>query len=802
MNLRCNLLKIYYLVLAATFWPGLSAAELIVEKVEVRIHGADTVSTSVAASRIKIKEGEPFLQELNDDSIRALYATHLFDLVEVFTENGARDGHIDVVYVLHPKRRLDNISFSGNKRVSTKKLRNTIAIKSGSLLNQTQVQKDVDAILEFYRVKGYPDVSVSTSYSNSGDRCVDLSYEIFEGSRMPIEAINFVGNHTVKTEELRKKITMRRRGFLSFLNKSGTYRPRQFDDDLEILRAYYKHLGFLDVIISKEDVRFERCEGKSLTITINVAEGPRFRVGNIAFSGNNIYDSDKFAKFMQIHEGEYFSPEKIDNSIDAIRRLYGRDGHIETAIFTQLRDGEGENVIDINFVIKESAVSRVGLVHLQGNTKTKNKVILRELSIFPGDVFNLSKLRNSENRLRETQYFERVSIMPESRDEDNTLDVLVSVNEGKTGKMIFGGAISSIDNIVGCIEFSQANCDFFNRRAHFQGAGQKFRTHFEMGTRSAQALISFEDPWLCNRELAFGSDIFFSRNEYRKSDHNYDGASYNERHAGFESHLRKRIAELLECHAYYRLDRTRIYDVDPCAPFMLQQQGKAGAKLISKVGVLLTRDSRDSLLYPTIGNRSIFSAGYAGLGGDIHYVDFDFQTGQWIRIKKSLIHSKTFAIVGKAGTMKKFKSEPIPYFDRKFLGGTTEMRGFEVHAVGPHFGGPVGAQSYVYGCAEYCTQLSNILRVAFFGEIAKVGVGFAELQKPIYADAGIELRLFVMGSPLRLIFGYPFRGDKFYKHKLQFNFTFGQRYKYYLGVHRKCRQQRTHKIQVIFLQCA
>ncbi|MDR3316484.1 MAG: outer membrane protein assembly factor BamA [Puniceicoccales bacterium] len=766
--------KLFFAVLLAGTLP-LSAEELTVGKVEMRIQGAATVGTDAVFSRIKLKEGEPFLQEKNDDSIRALYATHLFDLVEVITENGISDGHIDVVYVLHPKQRVAKVSFEGNRHISNKRLRKLVEVKDGGALDHTQVQKDVEAILDLYRSRGHADVAVAVRCAEAGnEEPQDLVYAIGEGARLPIGKINFSGNSSVPSRVLRKLMVLHRRTLFSFLSGSGNYRPRQLEDDLEKLRGYYHNLGFLDVRILAEDAILDRKSGNSLLITIPIIEGPRFKVGEVTFFGNTLYDNRRLEKLLQVHSGDYFSPDRVDQTVESLRYFYGRGGHIDSYVTAQRRANIANNSIDLTFAVRESPLSRVGMVNIQGNTKTKNSVILRELSLFPGDKFDLIKLRNSENRLRETRYFRQVTLVPEATEEPEIRNVAVNVEEEKTGKFSFGGALSSFDNIVGYVEFSQSNADIFNRNAHFQGAGQKFRSRVEVGTRTSQLLLSLGEPWLYNRELAFGTDIFATRSEYKKSDYNYDGATYNERHGGFESYFRKRIVELLEGRLYYRLDNAKLYDVGPQAPRPLKEQEAAGAQWISKVGLSLQRDSRDSLLYPTVGNRVILALDYAGLGGNIHYLNLDLQGGQWFKVANW--HTQTLALIGKIGTIKGFGSEPIPYFDRKFLGGVGDMRGFGGHAVGPrdpYCGEALGARTYAYGCGEYSFRFTDSFRMAFFGEAARVGLNYMRLKDPIYLDAGVEFRIFVMGSPLRLIFGYPLHGDRYTEYKVQFNFTFG-----------------------------
>jgi outer membrane protein insertion porin family len=744
--------------------------------VEVRVQGETPIDVSAISSRIKLREGAPFRQELNDDSIRALYATHLFDYVEVTTEKGVSDNCIDVVYVLHPKCRIGEVAFAGNRRVSARKLRGIVELSDGAMLDRGKVQRDVEAIRNFYLKRGYVDVAVTAELPGSGSgngTANRLTYSIGEGERLPISRVTFSGNDSVPSRELAKKMQLRRRRFFSFIDGSGYHIPGQLGTDLENLRTHYHNLGFLDVRIRAEDVVLGRGEDRTLTVQIPIVEGPRFRVGSISFSGNALHGEQTLRKLLKIHSGDYFSPAKVDGTAESLRYFYGQGGHIDTQVAAQRRANLSDGSIDLVFAIRESPMSRVGRVNVQGNVKTKNSVILRELSLYPGDKFDLIKLRNSENRLRETRYFNQATLVPEATEEPHVRDVTVGVEEAKTGKYYIGGALSSLDNIVGYVEFSQSNFDLTNRRSHFQGAGQKFHTRLEVGTRTSQLLLSFEEPWLFNRELAFGVDGFFTKSEYKKSDHNYDGASYNEKHVGFESYFRKRIVELLEGRAYYRLDRVRVYDIGHGAPLPLQREEALGHRWISKTGIALERDSRDSLLYPTVGTRVSLATDYAGLGGNVHYVNFDLQAGRWFKL--SDFHTQTFSLLAKAGTMRAFHGHPVPYFDRKFLGGPSAMRGFESHGVGPRdfHGEALGASTYAYGCGEYSFKVTEMFRTVLFGEMAHMGRRHMELDAPLYADAGLEFRIFIMGSPLRLIFGYPLHGDGHYAHKMQFNFSFG-----------------------------
>ncbi|MDR2030455.1 MAG: outer membrane protein assembly factor BamA [Puniceicoccales bacterium] len=742
-----------------------------VGKVDIRLQGESAINREAILDRIRLREGEPFQPELNDDSIRALHATNLFEHIEVLMAGKNEDGALDICYVLYPKQRIAKVCFTGNQKFSEKKLRLDVQTKANGPLDWARVRRDVEAVEKLYRDRGHADVRVTADLRPGGGGNPDLVLSVEEGERLTISSIKFVGNATLSQKILRRQMTLRPRGPLSFFKNSGYLQPEQLDADLEQLRTFYHNQGFLDARIDRNGVEIRRKERGRLEIVVKVDEGQRFFFGKISFDGNRLYSDEQLARVAGRRRGEPFSPAAVDAAEEAIHNFYGQRGHVETYAIARRDTDIATNSIDLTFEIHESAPCKVGMVHIQGNGKTRNQVILRELPLLPGECFDLIKLRNGENRLRETHYFSQVSLTADAATEPDCRDVRVNVEEAQTGKFLLGGAASSLDDIVGFVEFSQSNFDLAGRQTRFQGGGQKFRVRLEAGTRSRQAQLNFEEPWLFQRELAIGSDVFTTRSEYRKSDHNYDGAAYSERHRGCEMYLRKRIVGLLEGRAYYRLDRARIYDVDCGAPYGLIIEGYMGDRWISKVGLQVQRDSRDSLLYPVRGNKVVGSIDYAGLGGAVHYFNVDLQAGQWFPV----FHGQTISFLGKFGSMRARGGEWVPYFDRKFLGGTGDMRGFDMRGVGPRDsrGEAFGALSYCYGAVEYSIRIAEPLRFVLFGEAAYTGRRWMELDAPLYADVGVEFRLFVMGSPLRLIFGYPLHGDAFYSHNLQFNFTFG-----------------------------
>lgn len=742
--------------------------ESIVEDIKIEFEALENVSEEAVLAHIKIKEGMKYNQGLVDQSIRSLYETGLYQFIQVRREP-LPGGGSRLAFVILPKYRINEIQYQGNDEISNSKLEELSELDVGHSLDEVEIKRARDRIFDHYQEKGYSDATVEYQVKRNPDiGAGTVIFSINEGKRIGITEITFQGNNTIDEDELLDVIQTDTRNWLSWFTGSGRFDEDKFEQDLEILRDYYKNQGFLDVEISQDDVTFQYPSPTKMEITIKVNEGRQYSVGDITIDGNTLFSTDELRDSLSIAQGDIFSPDNVDKSKEALRDHYGRVGYLDTFVRAERRPNLETGAIDLNFGIKESDKFFVENIKIQGNTKTKSIVILRELALAPGDVFDLVRMKTSEARLRNTGFFEEVNLSPEPTDIPNRRNLRITVKEGRTGNLTFGAGFSSVERAVVFAEVTQGNFDLFNHRSMFQGDGQKFRLRLSLGSRSNQVLLAFEEPWVFERELAAGFEIFRSESDFNSS-------LYNELRTGFEVYARKRVWELVEGRLSYRLESVDIFDVDNNASNAIKAE--AGDKIVSKAGFQLLRDTRDNLVMPTTGSRYQAITEVAGgpFAGDVNYYRFEGRAGHWWPISKT--RSQVFQLVGRTGTVIPFgDSKNVPFFDRYFLGGPNTLRGFDYREVGPKDPSeePLGGNTFGYFSAEWSAELVDPVRFALFYDWGFVNANDTDWDFGDYNDNyGFGLRIMVLGAPLRVDFGFPLTSDDFNDDGMQFNFSFG-----------------------------
>ena len=319
-------------------------------------------------------------------------------------------------------------------------------------------------------------------------------------------------------------------------------------------------------------------------------------------------------------------------------------------------------------------------------------------------------------------------------------------------------------------EFSQGNFDLFNWRSFFQGDGQKFRLRFSIGSRSSSFVLAFEEPWLFEKRLAFSFQLFREESEFNSS-------LFNERRSGFEVSFRKRLFRLWDGTISYRYEVVDIYDVNTqIAPEIILRE--LGTRTVSKVGFSLLRDTRNNLIYTTRGSRLLFYTEFAGLGGDTEYIKFETRYARYIPTLR--FANQSVAILARMGTLYETGDRAVPFFDRFFLGGPNDLRGFEFRDVGPKDPGsedPLGGNSYGFASVEYTFEVAEPLRLAIFYDW-----GFVNSRSENFnigranSNWGVGVRIMVLNNPMRLDLGIPITSDEFNDKGNQFNFSFGSRF--------------------------
>ncbi len=741
--------------------------------ITIKFVGTANVNEQVVRANMQIREGGEFDEVTIDRDIRSLYRTQLFEYVEVKHEAVGNDT-FNLVVEVTPKFRVLDVRFEGNQRVKDSRLEKEAKIRPNQALDERQVKEDAEKLREYYQKAGYNQVSVN--YTIDKDRIGGFGTVIFnirEGAKVKIGEIKFEGNDSIGARRLRRVVETKKWWLFSWLTGSGRFKDELFEDDLDKLRDFYREQGFLDVEIPQEQVMFNYPSPEKLQLVIRVNEGRRYRLGEVSFAGNKLFESSLLRRVVRQRSGAVFVPSLLDKDVERIDDFYGKDGYLDTRVRLNRKPNVTTGNIDVEYVIDESEKFSVESIVIEGNTKTKSTVILRELVLGPGDVFSTVLMKISQLRLENTRFFESVNMTPQETNIPGRRNMRIAVREGRTGNLTFGAGFSSLERATLFAEVSQSNFDMFNRRSFFQGDGQKFRLRMQLGSLSSEVVLSFEEPWLFQRQLGLGFSIFRTSSEFNSS-------FYTQLETGFEVYLRKHLFELWNGRLSYTYQIVGINDVSPSASPVLQSL--AGNNALSQIGFTMERDTRDKIINTTSGNRVEINTRFAGgpLGGDQinNFYSLEFRGSQFFPVFET--QTQVLSLIARGGVVQNFgDAADVPFYNKWYLGGPTTLRGYEFRDVSPRdqFDEPIGGKTYGFFSAEYSLDIVSPIRFAIFYDAGFVNTGAYDFNPATYNDNfGFGLRLFVAGAPLSLDFGIPITGDRLNKKGNQFNFSFGTRF--------------------------
>lgn len=792
--------------------------EVTIGKVDIEFIGVQNVNEEVLRSNMQVRPGMEYSEAVVDDSLRALYSTGLFEYIDVKRTEVA-DGKLDLIFRVKSKYRVLAIYYDGNYRIKEKRLKKEISTRANASLNERLVKDDSQKLFEFYQKRGFTQVKIDYSIDRDPETGFgEVTFTIDEGPKVKVKKVEFDGNVLEKDKKLRKQMKTRPWGWFSWLTGTGKLDETQFEEDLIKVRDYYRNEGFLDIEILEDQIEYDYSRKKRLDITIPVIEGRQYQIGKIEITNNELFPSELLVQGIEIKTGDVFSPEEIDKAREALSDFYGSVGYLDARIDVQRVPNLDTGAIDLNFSVTEGERFRVESIVIEGNTKTKSVVILRELSLAPGMPFDLVRMKVSQQRLENTQWFEKVETTDEQTNIPKRRNFKVTVEEGRTGNFTFGAGFSSIQRAVGFIEITQGNFDLFNFRSFFQGDGQKLRIRLEAGSRSSQASIYFEEPYFLDNyfyQLAFGFQIFNQESDFLST-------LYQETRAGFEIFFRKRLIELIEGRISYSLEDVTL-DFFSQIPFAFQQffgedelnlSRNAIESQVSRVSLALVRDTRDKILFTNKGTRLQLINTVAGgpLGGTQDFGKVEFLGASFI---PTFELGQGFLVDVRAGVAFSYDdTRRTPFAEQFFLGGPNTIRGYDYRLVGPvdlgeplrdPFGGifrdengnpryrsfptfePKGGQTYGMVTLEYFYSISEQVRLSAFYDGGFVNRGFGDFGFDWWSDdAGIGITLMVMGTPLRLDYAIPINatvikdefGGTIYTNDegAQFNFNFGTRF--------------------------
>jgi len=760
----------------------------IISSISIELEGPDTIGKSFILQNLQIETGIPYKSNAIDKSIANLMGTGAIDDVKVFLDpKNSSENEVSLVFRVFTKSRIDKIIFKGNNKLTKRKLENSIEISVGELLDEAEIKADQKTLENLYLEKGFWNAQVDSRVIRKKDsRSVSVIFTIIEKEKRKISKLLFQGNKNISDKKLLNQMETSPWRFWRFWSKRSRYQKDILEEDLNSLRKVYRDEGFLDVVIEQSGVKIIPKGKSSLDIVLHIKEGKRSFFGEVNIAGNSVLTTEELLRLdkrenKELKTGDPYSPTLLSEERNRLRKKYGELGYLDARIVSIRKPNIRTGQIDLKFEITENNKFTVNTIKVRGNDKTRTTVIVRELALAPGETFDLLRMETSEARLNNTRFFEKVTLDDEpitSQDpelQSSRRNLVVNVEEGRTGHVSFGVGFSTLEKAMMFAEFRQGNFDIMRWRSphRLQGDGQKFRLRLKLGARSNEARLALEEPWFMNRRVAAGFELFREKSDYYSS-------YYDEMRAGFEVYFRKRLFELVEARLFYRLEDVEIDDVSDGAPAFIKNEDL----LISKVGLSLTRDTRNKILFPSEGSIITLKKEFAGgpFGGDADYGRFELQCAKFFETFQPM--EQVFSASGKIGTLGRFNGEDadVPFYEKFFLGGPYNLRGWDYRDAGPQDSNePKGGNSYSYFSAEYTFKIADPLRFAFFYDGGFLRTGDFKFtpgnnKEGWHDNWGLGARIMVMGMPLRLDLGFPITDKSNTGGSPQFHFSGGTRF--------------------------
>jgi outer membrane protein insertion porin family len=810
LRAACFALALSPLVGAAQNAPA--PKEPIVRSIRVKAAGA-TVSEQFVLGFVALRQGQPFSKDAVASTVRSLYATGRFAQAVVEPVLDPKTGEVDIVVTVEPRPILKGIEYVGGDGLVGK-----VGWFGGAEVEDVKIGEPLDmAQLRRAEVKLQTELRKKRPFTRVTSQLRDVpggkfaAIVVDEGIELKVDNFRFEGATAFERYDLWSAAELKTSEYRwykwSWLVGGGRLDPEQYRADAKKIREFYRAKGYLDAEVEDADPE-KVCEVKDVKdgsgwvdVVFKIKEGRRYTVGAIAIEGNRLGATDPLftaealrkviaepslrrgahpAEFDRLASGEAFAVPAVEAASDKLREYYGQMGYINSSVQVVRKPDLATGVIAVRFQVEEGQRHTVRAVEIQGNTKTRSTVIARELALGPGEVFDLARTRVSEARLRNTQFFEEVRVAPIPTAVPGQSDLRVTVKEGPTGQVSFGAGYSTVEGLVGFVEYAESNFDFANPEGWYRGDGQKFRVRLSVGSLTNSFEHSFEEPALWERDLAVGYSI-----ERRYA--GYASANYSVLSEGLSLYARRRVFSNIEGRVGYNLRRMSVDNVTASAPADVVTEGNAGARVISSLSASLVYDTRDEYNFPTKGSRISLTEELAGngLGGDVKYLKSELRTGRWFLLSPTA--EQTLGIVGRVGLLTGTGGY-LPFYERFYLGGAYDMRGFDYNDVGSfdtydtsNGYQPMGGMTYGYFSAEYTIKAADNLRFAAFYDYGLVNKSESDFGvSQANSDYGLGMRILLGGAVMRLDFGFPLQsttdpltGAALNDGGMKFNFSFG-----------------------------
>ncbi|MEA3436471.1 MAG: outer membrane protein assembly factor BamA, partial [Thermodesulfobacteriota bacterium] len=705
--------------------------------IKIIIKGNKRIEADAIKRVIIAAPGDIFIPKNLSNDLKTVYSMGYFEDVRIEAESTSK-GKI-IFFKVKEKPTIRRIILKGNSsRFEDEKIKENLNIKTGSILNIFKVQKNVKRIEALYKEKNYHNVKVDYKTVELKNNQADLTFIIEEGEKVRIKTINFIGNKAYSEKELKKILKSSERGFFSWLTSSGDLKREDLNEDIARLAAFYHNNGYIQAKIGEPKVEFKE---NHIEITIKIKEGAQFRVGKVYIKGDLVMAKEKMLERIKISNQEYFNRRIVQNDVILLKDIYSDEGYAYTDILPRTEKDFDKLVVNITFDIKKGKQVYFEEIIISGNTKTRDKVIRRQLKVYEQELFSGVRLKRSIRNLYRLDYFTDVKVNTLKGSADDKMVLKIDVTEKPTGSFSFGGGYSTYEKVFLTASISQKN---------LFGRGQILDMTGKFGDVTKKYSLGFTEPWLFDIPLSASIKLY---------DWEYEYDTYDKRSRGGIFKLGYPVFDYTRGYISFAYDKAdiEITNEEEAPQSIVDLVEDVGDEDIITNSIIaeLRYDSRNRIFNPTKGSDHSMIVEYAGFGGDIGFTKYTANTGWYIPLFKDLVG----LVHAKGGYVRENSDGKLPDYERFFLGGINSLRGFDWEDLAPkdEDGNSIGGDRFVQFNIELLMPLfkdAGIVGVIFFdtGNVYEKDedINLGELRE----SAGFGFRWFSPIGPIRLEYGY------------------------------------------------
>ncbi|MGB9499939.1 MAG: outer membrane protein assembly factor BamA [Dissulfuribacterales bacterium] len=716
-----------------------TAGEAVLVK-EIKVQGNQRIEDDAILRVIQTKNGDAYNDALLSEDLSAIFAMGWFDDVRVEVEKGPEGN--TVIFIVKEKPTIREIIVNGNTVYDDEEINENIDISSGSILNIYRIRRNIKIIESLYKEKNYHNVKITYNIDPLEHNQANLEFNIEEGEKVRIKQIAFDGNKAYDSDELQDLMETSEKGFWSWITSSGELNKDDLQQDIFKLNAFYQNNGYAEARVAEPEIEFK---DEWIYIKIKINEGPRFKMGHVDLKGDFIYPEEELLKHINIKKEPYYKRDTIRQDVLALTDIYADKGYAHADIFPEIKPDPETLSVDITFHIKQNEPVYFEKIIIHGNTKTRDKVIRRELRVYEQELYSSKRLKRSVSDLYRLDFFEDIKVKPQKGTADDQMILDIEVVEKPTGTFSFGGGYSGVDGPYVMASVSERN---------FLGRGQFLETKIQTGGNSNIFSVSFTEPWLFDIPLSASVNAYKSERDYDDYDRDSTGGGVQ---FGYP------VFDYTRGYVGYAYDVSKIDNIsEAVSPYVLE-----GRSVESGISLSLVYDSRNRPFNPSEGSKHRIMLQCTGIGGNIGFTKMTAETGWYFPLfwgTVGFLHAETGYVTRNSG-------KELPDYDRFYLGGINSVRGFDWRDITPKIdtgedyddGTPItidiGGTEFVQFNVEYLFPIiekSGLVGLFFYdaGNVWADDNHAAKSDSNLRESAGFGIRWFSPMGPLRLERGY------------------------------------------------